>query len=76
MILQEQLWVCETNVTAIGGLDSCTKLRELFLYVLRSLVADVISYSNQIRRISGLEKLTELRTLWLNDNRMNSCGAS
>ncbi|ORY39828.1 L domain-like protein [Rhizoclosmatium globosum] len=52
----EELWICETRISAICGLENCRKLKRLFLY------------SNKIKRIQGLETLENLETLWLSDN--------
>ena len=32
--LLERLWICETKISKIQGLEACTKLEELYLYVL------------------------------------------
>ncbi|TPX66556.1 hypothetical protein SpCBS45565_g04405 [Spizellomyces sp. 'palustris'] len=52
----ERLWVCETFVEVLEGLEGCRELRELFLY------------TNRIRRIEGLDACTKLQVLWLCDN--------
>ena len=51
----EKLWICETKISEINGLPC--NLTHLYLY------------SNQIKRIAGIEKCKDLNTLWLNDNR-------
>ena len=54
----ERLWLNENNLTAIGGLERCTKLTELYLY------------SNSIGQIEGLDTLVNLEVLWLQENRI------
>lgn len=54
--LLKELWISETKVSQIEGLQGLVELRKLYLY------------SNQIRRIENLDHLKNLEVLWLSSN--------
>lgn len=44
----QALWICETQIQQIKGLENLAKLKELYLY------------SNKVQKIQGLDTLTSL----------------
>ncbi|CAD5224468.1 unnamed protein product [Bursaphelenchus okinawaensis] len=56
----EELWICECTLSDLGGLETCVKVRKLYLY------------SNQISDASLLSSLKSLEVLWIQDNRLTS----
>ncbi|XP_046860865.1 leucine-rich repeat-containing protein 9-like [Xenia sp. Carnegie-2017] len=58
LVQLEELWICETNVENINGLENCSMLKRLYLY------------DNAISKIDNLSSLKRLEILWLNDNQV------
>ncbi|KXS20065.1 L domain-like protein [Gonapodya prolifera JEL478] len=54
----EELWICESKVSQIKGLERCPRLKRLYLY------------GNYINKIEGLGNVSQLEVLWLSDNRI------
>ncbi|KAL7754262.1 hypothetical protein RI367_000243 [Sorochytrium milnesiophthora] len=54
--LLEQLWVCETQITDISGIEGCQRLTHF--------------YGNKLSSLEGIARLPMLKTLWVFDNEL------
>ena len=82
----ENLWLCETNISRIKGIDNNVRLRKLHLYSNRIRIMENLSHltnlqtlwlmDNEISVIQGIEKLTQLETLYLSRNKIREIGSS